>query len=86
MRTVFKWLGILLGVFILLILVGLSYLHFALPNVGEAPDLKVEITPERVERGRYLANAVTVCMDCHSKRDWSQWAGPIIPGTYGGGG
>jgi mono/diheme cytochrome c family protein len=86
MRTVFKWLGILLGVFILLILVGLSYLHFALPNVGEAPDLKVEITPERVERGRYLANAVTVCMDCHSKRDWSQWAGPIIPGTNGGGG
>jgi mono/diheme cytochrome c family protein len=57
-----------------------------LPNVGAAPDFKVELTPERVERGRYLANSVTVCMDCHSTRDWSKFSGPLVPGTFGKGG
>lgn len=86
MRKVLKGLGVLLGIVILIILGGLGYLRFMLPDVGKAPDLKIEVTQERVERGRYLANSVTVCMDCHSRRDWTQWAGPMVPGTDGGGG
>lgn len=39
-----------------------------------------------VERGDYLANHVTPCMDCHSKRDFTKFSGPIIPGTEGMGG
>lgn len=39
-----------------------------------------------VERGEYLANAVAGCMDCHSKRDFTKYSGPVIPGTEGGGG
>jgi hypothetical protein len=39
-----------------------------------------------VERGDYLANHVAGCMDCHSKRDFSKYSGPVIPGTEGGGG
>ena len=46
----------------------------------------MEATPERIARGEYLANHVTVCMQCHSQRDWSVFAGPSIPGTEGGGG
>ena len=38
------------------------------------------------ERGSYLANHVAGCMDCHSKRDFSKYSGPVIPGTEGGGG
>jgi mono/diheme cytochrome c family protein len=64
----------------------LSYVKIALPNVGDAPDLKVELTPERIERGKYLANSVAVCMDCHSTRDWTKFSGPITPGTLGKGG
>lgn len=64
----------------------IGYVKLALPDVGEAPALKIELTPERVERGRYLANSVTICMDCHSSRDWSKFSGPIIPGTFGKGG
>lgn len=86
MKKVFKWLGIIIGVIVLLIFAGIGYVKMALPNVGNAPDLKVELTPDRVERGRYLANSVTVCMDCHSTRDWSQFAGPLVPGTEGIGG
>lgn len=71
---------------ILLAVVAVSYITLALPNVGKPEDIKVEITPARIARGEYLANHVTVCTDCHSKRDWSVFAGPVIPGTLGGGG
>lgn len=39
-----------------------------------------------IERGAYLATNVAVCMDCHSKRDWTKYSGPIVPGTDGMGG
>jgi hypothetical protein len=56
------------------------------PRVGPASQRTVERTPERVERGRYLANNVAVCLDCHSTRDWSRFSGPIVSGTEGTGG
>lgn len=78
------------GYFVLATVIGiaglLTYLRFGLPDIADAEDLHVEYTPERIERGRYLANAVTVCMDCHSTRDWSRFSGPITPGTLGQGG
>lgn len=37
-------------------------------------------------RGSYLANHVALCMDCHSKRDFSKFSGPVVPGTEGQGG
>ncbi len=64
----------------------LTYVKVALPDVGEAEDIKIEYTMERIERGRYLANSVAVCMDCHSKRDWTKFSGPLTPGTLGQGG
>lgn len=64
----------------------LSYVSFALPDVGDAENLTVEITPNRVERGKYLANSVNICMDCHSTRDWNKFSGPPIEGTAGQGG
>jgi hypothetical protein len=64
----------------------LAYVKFALPKVDPATDLKIELTPERIARGSYLANHVTVCMDCHSTRDWSKFTGPIKEGTLGMGG
>ena len=65
---------------------ALGYLKFALPDIAAAPVLKVELTPERIARGEYLANHVTVCIDCHSTRDWSKFSGPPTPGTLGKGG
>src|SRR5450631_3060463 len=91
----FKWLlmkkslrivGYVLLVVIVLIAGLLTYIKIARPNVGQAPDLKVEGTSERVERGKYLANCVTVCVDCHSTRDWSRFLAPLIAGTAGKGG
>ena len=72
----------------IVVIVGglLTYVKTMLPNVGPAPELKVALTPEKIERGRYLANHVSVCMDCHSTRDWSTFAGPMVAGTEGKGG
>ena len=39
-----------------------------------------------VARGKYLANSVVNCLDCHSKFDTSKFSAPIIPGSEGGGG
>jgi hypothetical protein len=54
------------------------YLFFALPRQRPPADIIVAQTPEQVERGRYLAEKVVLCNDCHSKRDWSFYGGPAI--------
>jgi hypothetical protein len=64
----------------------IGYAKLALPNVGEAEEITIERTPERIERGKYLAHSVTLCMDCHAIRDWSKFSGPPTPGTLGQGG
>ncbi|MDX2196424.1 MAG: c-type cytochrome [Cytophagales bacterium] len=64
----------------------LCYVKFALPNVGAAPDITIKSTPEVIARGKYLAHSVCVCIDCHSTRDWSKFAAPLIENTYGKGG
>lgn len=86
MRRLKKISLTLLATLALLIAGGMAYLKFFLPDVGPAPQMKVDLTPERVDRGRYLAHHVSMCMDCHSKRDWSRFSGPIAEGTLGMGG
>jgi mono/diheme cytochrome c family protein len=83
---VLKVLMGLIGLVVLLVLAGGTYVKFALPDVGDAPEMTIQATPERLERGRYLANHVTVCVDCHSTRDWNLFAGPMLPKDIGGGG
>lgn len=48
--------------------------------------MTVQATPERLARGAYLANHVTVCIDCHSTRNWAYFSGPPLAGTEGIGG
>ncbi len=63
-----------------------AYFFAYLPRNIPVPDLKIELTSERVSQGEYLANAVFGCMYCHSERDWSLFGGPIKPGGLGKGG
>ncbi|MBO9571173.1 MAG: c-type cytochrome [Chitinophagaceae bacterium] len=83
---ILKYLGIIVGVVILLVLCLAAYVKIALPNTGKAPEMTIERTPERLARGEYLANHVTICMDCHSTRDWSKYSGPMLQDSAGGGG
>jgi mono/diheme cytochrome c family protein len=86
MKKLLTYLGYFMAVVVIAIAGLLAYVKMALPDVGEAEDLKIDYSQERIERGRYLANSVTVCMDCHAKRDWSKFAGPPTAGTLGMGG
>jgi mono/diheme cytochrome c family protein len=84
-----KFKKIALGTLLIIVVVFVSmlgYIKFALPDIDAAPVLKVELTPDRIARGEYLANHVSVCIDCHSTRDWSRFSGPPTPGTFGKGG
>lgn len=73
-------------VVVMLALCAIAYVSFVLPRVDDAPYLTVERTPQRIERGKYLANNVAVCMDCHSTREWDKYAGPMAAEGQGGGG
>lgn len=86
MKKFFKILGYILGVLVLILLIGFIYFNSKYPNVDKPKNIKVEITPERIARGKYLAYNVVGCMDCHALRDWTKYAGPITPGTEGKGG
>jgi mono/diheme cytochrome c family protein len=55
------------------------------PKVRPLTAQRFEPTPERLERGRYLATSLTGCLDCHSQRDWKEHGAPIVPGTEGEG-
>ena len=86
MKKLKKILVWFLMIVVIFIAGGMSYVKLALPNVGAASEMKIESTPENIARGEYLANHVTVCIDCHSKRDWTKFSGPPIEGTFGMGG
>src|SRR5665213_816165 len=73
-------------IIVLIIVSVLSYVTLALPNVGDPENITIALTPQRIARGEYLANHVTQCVDCHSKRDWSKFGAPLVAGTIGGGG
>lgn len=85
-KKLLKYVGVVVLVLALGVAGLVTYVTQALPNVGPAPDLKVEATPERIARGKYLAHHVAVCIDCHSERDWTKFAGPLKPGSFGKGG
>ena len=63
-----------------------AWLYVEYPNVPDPVALRVPASPQKVARGAYLFNNVARCVDCHSTRDWSKYAAPIIPGTEGKGG
>ena len=83
MKKIILWIVIVL---VAVISGSLIYLKIALPNVGAAPVITLNSTPERIAHGEYLANHVAVCIDCHSTRDWTRFSGPPTQGTFGKGG
>lgn len=86
MKKAFKLLLVCILCLLLVTIIGIGYIVIFLPNVGSPETISVQATPTRIERGKYLANSVTVCMDCHSTRDWNQFSGPLVEGTLGKGG
>jgi len=86
MKKLLKVLGILVLSLLVIVLLIIAYIKIALPNVGPAPEMKVEYSADRLARGKYLANSVMVCMDCHSIRNPALFSMPMDESTRGQGG
>jgi mono/diheme cytochrome c family protein len=66
---------------------ALGYVYWALPRVAATNlELHAADSSEALARGKYLAENVAICMDCHSTRDFSRYSGPVDPSTHGVGG
>lgn len=86
MRILLKALAVLVVLLLVVAGGGLAYLFAFYPNVPPAGAVTLPTSPEALERGKYLAEHVAVCVGCHSERDFSRYAGPVKPGTHGKGG
>ena len=87
---------VLLSIVVLIIVAAAgvpAYFYIAYPKMRPAPDVKAPRTPEAIERGRYLADAMTGCPACHSPVDESRpgdfpqadrlYAGRVFPPEMG---
>jgi mono/diheme cytochrome c family protein len=86
MKRGVRWLGYGIGALGCLAGAGAGYLYLAFPIMAEPAKGELVTTDSSLERGAYLAEHVAVCVDCHSERDWSQFSGPVVQGTFGKGG
>lgn len=65
---------------------GVAFFYVRYPDVPAAETVTVPRTPERVARGRYLAQNVSGCVICHGERDFTRHSAPLVTGTEGKGG
>jgi mono/diheme cytochrome c family protein len=86
MKKWLKILGVVCAVIVLAVGVALALFFWRFPHVPPAAAVHIDRTAQQIERGRYLANQVTVCVDCHSTRNWALFSGPVQAGTEGRGG
>ncbi|MEI6684182.1 MAG: c-type cytochrome [Bacteroidota bacterium] len=83
-----KWpviLGALAAALVFVATVIVCYIVWFLPDIP-LREIKPGISVANIEHGKYLANHVMVCIDCHSARDWTKFSGPVVAGTDGKGG
>ena len=77
------WKKLILAVLGLLVAVlggGIAYLSLKKPAVQPPSSRKVESTPERIARGKYLFEHLANCAECHSEVDWTRFGTPIKEG------
>lgn len=85
MKTFLKVCGVVLLAVAAIAAIGVSYLAIRKPAQRPASAQKIEATHERLARGRYLVNHVTICFDCHAERTMA-YGLPVKPGREGAGG
>lgn len=78
------------GPAIFLAFIFITFSFFISCNNNEKPGSTTagneDSVKKTIERGRYLAHHVSLCMDCHSQRDFTKFSGPPKEGTEGVGG
>jgi mono/diheme cytochrome c family protein len=75
----------LLGIASLVVVAAVTWLVLRKPAQRPVTSLRIEATPERLARGKYLVENVSDCLGCHSDH-LTTYGFPIKPGTEGQGG
>src|SRR6202035_2702586 len=87
--TLGKWL--LIGAISLPILFAIAitftigWSPFLGPKTRALTNRTFERTPQRLERGRYIATGLSGCIYCHTPHDWTAPDEPMLAGMSGGG-
>ena len=88
MKKLGKILLISLGGLFLLLAVAITFTigwrPFLGPRARALTARKFEVTPARLERGKYIAETAG-CFGCHSPHDWKARGAPYLPGQDGSG-
>jgi len=62
-----------------------TYLVLKKPAAAPPRDIRVAMTPEQIERGRYLFHNVFECIGCHTPRDATRFGAPVKADAIGEG-
>jgi len=89
MRKAFR---ILLGIVVVLLCLLAGAITFTIgwrpiigPKMRPLTARKFEVTPQRLERGRYIFNSSSGCVDCHSEHDLTKPDHPVLENMQGAG-
>ena len=89
MKRFAKILGFVFVVVVLLLAIAITFTigwrPFIGPRARPLTDRTFAATPARLERGKYIAEDVAGCMDCHSPHDWTKHDAPVPEGMEGAG-
>ncbi|HEY6943557.1 MAG TPA: c-type cytochrome, partial [Candidatus Acidoferrum sp.] len=89
MKRFAKWLllvvFVLAGLAAVAITFTIGWRPFLGPKARPLTARTFERTPQRLERGRYIATALSGCIYCHSPHDWNAPETPLIPDREGAG-
>jgi mono/diheme cytochrome c family protein len=86
MHKFLRALAATVAVFAAVLALLVAFLALRPPKRRPASSVKIEPTPERLERGKYLALHVTDCLGCHSDHHFDRFGMPVKAGTEGQGG
>jgi len=83
--------GLLIGVISLTVVLTIAitftvgWSPFLGPRTRALTNRTFERTPQRLERGRYIATGWSGCFDCHTPHDWTAAGTPLVAGMEGAG-
>ncbi|HTM50922.1 MAG TPA: cytochrome c [Bryobacteraceae bacterium] len=79
----------ILGALLLLLLAAagsaFGYLYLRKPAIAPPAEIKIEMTPGRIARGKYLFQILMACDGCHSQHDETRFGRPVVEAGRGRG-
>ena len=89
MRRFGKWFLVALGSLVVLLAIAITFTigwsPFLGPKTRALTNRTFERTPQRLERGRYIATGLSGCIYCHTPHDWAAPGAPMMAGMSGAG-